>query len=217
MNYRNGRNYENLQKSNFPGVGKYGIPELAPTQFEGTYEYIPFNYALSARRQQGRAVHFFLDDYQFVRLWNRVDRYVSLLAKYDYVFSPDFSLYADFPVAVQIFNHFRKHWIGAYLQSEGIKVIPTITWSTTESFEWCFDGEPVGATVAVSCVGCMNSQASKTMFQIGYQEMIRRLQPETILLYGSGAAPKECFDAPARIIKIKAFQEKFGGYADHGR
>lgn len=124
---------------------------------------------------------FFIDDYQFQRLWTNIDAYIPMLQEFDYVLTPDFSLYLDYPKAVQIYNHYRKHWIGAYMQMLGIKVIPTIAWSDEESFDWCFDGEPEGGTVAVSSVGCMKNKDSKKLFIDGYKEMISRLHPETII------------------------------------
>lgn len=33
MNYRDQRNYENLTKRIYPGVGAYDIPQLEPVQF----------------------------------------------------------------------------------------------------------------------------------------------------------------------------------------
>lgn len=40
-------NFENLDKAIFPGVGKYGIPEIAPTTEYPAGEFIPMNYAMS--------------------------------------------------------------------------------------------------------------------------------------------------------------------------
>lgn len=127
-----------------------------------------------------------------------------MLGQFQYVLTPDFSTYTDFPKAIQIYNHYRKHWIGVYLQENGIKVIPTISWSTEESFDWCFDGEPVGSTVAVSSVGCMNNRDKKELFVKGYNAMIEKLHPQSIIFYGQ--IPDEC---KGNIIRIKAFQEKF--------
>ena len=127
-----------------------------------------------------------------------------MLSQFRCVMSPDFSTYTDFPKAIQIYNHYRKHWVGAYLQEAGIQVIPTISWSTPDSFEWCFDGEPEGATVAVSSVGCMNSKEKKALFLTGYKEMVRRLQPETIIFYGN--VPDECM---GNIVRVRAFTDKF--------
>ena len=127
-----------------------------------------------------------------------------MLQRFRYVMSPDFSTYTDFPKAIQIYNHYRKHWVGAYLQEAGIQVIPTISWSTPDSFEWCFDGEPEGGTVAVSSVGVMNSKEKIALFLAGYEEMVRRLHPETIIFYGS--VPDEC---KGKIVRVRAFMEKF--------
>lgn len=201
--YKNNKNYENLQRMIFDGVGKYGIPEIKPTSYKGS-EFIPFNYAKSWKDRKGKGVHFFVDDYQFNRLWNAPDRYIDMLAEFECVMSPDFSTYTDFPKAIQIYNHYRKHWVGAYLQMHGIDVIPTISWSNKESFEWCFDGEPEGSTVAISSVGCMKNKEANKLFVGGYKEMVKRLQPETIIFYGQ--IPDECM---GNIVRVKAFSDKF--------
>lgn len=210
--YRNSRSYENLEKRNFKGAGSFGIPELQPTQFNGNCDFVSFNYALGTKDRENKGVHFFIDDYQFKRLWTKVDRYVDMLSQFKYVMTPDFSTYTDFPKAMQIYNHFRKHWIGAYLQEQGIDVISTISWSTPDSFEWCFDGEPKGGCVAVSSVGCSNIKAKKELFLIGYEEMIKRLQPKTVIFYGT--VPEEC---QGNIVSIKAFSERFKGEISNGR
>lgn len=196
--------YENLQYSRFEGVGKYNIPQIKGTNRTDIKELVGFNYAKTLTDTVGKGIHFFLDDYQFLRIWREPDKYISILRKFDFVLSPDFSLYADFPVAMQIYNHYRKHWCGAYWESCGIEVIPTIGWSTPDSFDWCFDGEPVGGTVAVSAIGTQNNDLAKELFLQGYEEMIRRLSPETIIFYGD--VPKEC---RGNILKIEAFQAKF--------
>lgn len=184
-------------------MGPYEIPQIEVTHFESC-EFIGFNYAAKAKKREEKGIHFFLDDYQFERLWKTPDRYLSMLYDFKYVMSPDFSTYTDFPKIIQIYNHYRKHWIGAYLQENGIDVIPTISWSTPDSYEWCFDGEPEGGTVAVSSVGTQKNKKTKELFILGYKEMVRRLQPETIIFYGN--VPEECTE---NIVRIKAFQEKF--------
>lgn len=199
--YRSTKSYENQQKMIFDGTGEYGIPEIEPTTYNPC-DFISFNYAKTCKQPEKKGVHFFLDDYQFNRLWNNPDTYIKMLSKFRYVMSPDFSTYTDFPKALQIFNHFRKHWLGAYMQMYGIDVIPTISWSDEESFEWCFDGEPVGGVVAVSSVGVMNSKERKLLFMDGYNEMMKKLQPETVLFYGQ--IPEKC---TGNIIKIKSFGE----------
>lgn len=196
--YRQTKNYENLQKRIFDGVGEYGIPQIHPTTYKKC-EWIGFNYARSGKNRSGKGVHFFLDDYQFNSVWQTPDKYLDMFRQFTHVMSPDFSTYTDFPKAIQIYNHYRKHWVGAYLQENGVNVIPTISWSTPDSFEWCF-----GGVVAVSSVGAANSKAKKKLFMAGYNEILARLQPKAVLFMGK--VPEEC---TGNIVQIKAFTERF--------
>lgn len=195
--------YENLEKIIFVGNGKFDIPTIAPEEID-CVEFIGVNYAKTEKGPNEKGVHFFVDDYQFTRFWNRPNAYIKMLQKFKCVFSPDFSIYTDFPKAMQIYNHYRKHWLGAYWQLMGIKVIPTIGWSDKESFEWCFDGEPISSTVAVSSVGTQQGKLTKQRFIDGYKEMMRRLKPTKIYFYGK--VPEEC---EGNIVQIQSFQERF--------
>lgn len=201
--YRKCRNYENLTKARFIGAGPYDIPILTADSIS-VDSFIGFNYAKTCKNPTEKALHFFVDDYQFLRLWTNPDAYIPILQKFKAVCTPDFSLYTDFPPAIQIYNHYRKHWLGAYMQMHGIKVIPTIAWSDEQSLEWCFDGEPVGGSVIISSVGTQANNESKRLFKLGYDEMLKRLSPKKIYLYG--LIPKGIEDS--RIERIPAFQEK---------
>ena len=181
--YRTERNYENLNKGIFPGAGRFDIPILRP-ELTTAENWISFNYAKGCEEPSEHGVHFFVDDYQFNRIWAHPDNYLGMMARFDTVCTPDFSTYTDFPRIIQIYNHYRKHWLGAYWQAHGIKVIPTISWSTPDSFAWCFDGEPIGGAVAVSSVGTQANPESADLFMAGYNEMLRRLQPAQIIFYG---------------------------------
>lgn len=184
------RSFENLDKYIFPGVGPYDIPAIEPVSEYPSGEFIPMNYAGIEKNPAAKNVHCFVDDYQFVRYWNAPDRYVPGLLRFRAVCAPDFSTYADMPAAMQIYNHYRKHWLAAYWQRCGMTVYPTISWSTPESYEWCFDGEPVGGVVAVSSVGTQADAESRRLFLRGYEEMMKRLTPTWVIFYGN--IPEKC-------------------------
>ena len=80
-------------------------------------------------------IHFYLDDYQFERLWREPTIYLEKLKEYDCFFTPDFSLYLNMPIAMKIWNIYRSRLIGQFYQRQGIKVIPRISWSEIESFD----------------------------------------------------------------------------------
>lgn len=199
MLYRQTCNYENLQKTIFNGVGPFGIPRIDPETPE-VDDFIGFNFAKTCKDPESKGIHFFVDDYQFTRLWTVPDNYLDMLRRFKAVCTPDFSTYTDFPAAIQIYNHYRKHWLGAYWQQNGITVIPTISWSDEASFAWCFDGEPVGGAVAVSSVGTQASSRSRGLFLDGYNAMLECLQPAVV--YFHGMVPDQC---GGNIVPVKTF------------
>ena len=183
-------NFENLDKFTFSGVGKYEIPQIDPETKYPSGEFVGMNYALTEKFPESKIMHCFVDDYQFIRYWNNPDKYLPVLSNFSAVCSPDFSTYTDMPLAMQIYNHYRKHWLAAYWQLNGITVYPTISWSDESSYGWCFDGEPVGGVVAVSSVGTQKNKESKRLFLLGYEEMMKRLDPAWVIFYG--IVPEEC-------------------------
>ena len=205
-------NFENLDKFMFSGVGKYEIPRINPVIEYPKGEFIPMNYANSHKAPGDVNVHCFVDDYQFVRYWKYPDRYIPILQRFRTVCSPDFSTYTDMPMAMQIYNHYRKHWLAAYWQLHGITVYPTISWSTPDSYEWCFDGEPVGGIVAVSSVGTQKNKDAKHLFLQGYEEMMKRLDPKWVIFYGN--VPDEC---DWNVIRIKPHQDSIRERRDRKR
>lgn len=120
MSYKQQRNYENLNKAMFDGVGEFDVPQIHPIHDVDVTNWISFNYAKGCEEPEEHGVHFFIDDYQFLRVWTNPDQYVRMLSKFQAVCTPDFSTYTDFPKAIQVYNHYRKHWVGAYLQMHGV-------------------------------------------------------------------------------------------------
>lgn len=196
------RDTENWYKFEYERVGKYGFPTMESVHIE-PQKAIPFNYAKGCKEPENSCVHFFLDDYQFDRVWRQPERYAEMLLRFHSVTTPDFSIYTDMPEILQMYNHYRKQWLGAYWQELGMQVIPTVSWSTEDSFKWCFDGIPKNSCVAVSSVGCMNNKNSKNGFIKGYEEMIRRLKPEIILFFG-----KKPEEISGNIVEMGSFQEQ---------
>lgn len=175
----------NLQFNDLERVaGKYQMPiiqkEIVKTPKK---QPLGFNYVLSTK-EKDRAVHMFLDDYQIERLWGSPEMYVEKLMDFDCVFTPDFSLYSDMPIAMQIWNTYRSRLVGQIMQDNGIKVIPTVSWGAPETFEFCFDGIEQGSIVVVSTIGVKRDEEATKIWRDGMDEMIKRIQPHAIWVYG---------------------------------
>lgn len=184
--------------------GKYDVPVLKKCDIDCD-DFIAFNSAKSCMDRENVGVHFFIEDYQFSRIWNRPTQYMEMLKAFKCVCSPDYSLYSEYPLSVKLFNNFKNHWLGAYWQDRGIPVIPTITWDDKNSYDWCFDGFPTNSCVAVSSVGTQKVLENKLKFLHGYSEMVKRLSPTKIFFWGK--IPDELNDEK-NIIKVPSFCEK---------
>lgn len=146
-------------------------------------ELIGFNYAKSSKNKN-TGIHFYVDDYQFERVWNYPEKYLDTLFEYDCILTPDFSLYMDMPMPMKIWNIYRSRQIGAYYQSRGIKVIPTISWAEEETFKFCFKGIPKSSIVSISTIGVKRDEDALKVWKAGVDEMIKQIEPSAILIYG---------------------------------
>jgi hypothetical protein len=110
---------------------------------------------------------------------------------------------------LQLWNTYRSRWCGRFWQEQGFTVIPTVSWSTAESHDFCFLGLPRRSVVAVSAVGVnLDQPLEYRLFVDGYLEMVRRLEPLVVLAYGR--IPAVCHGAvevvtyPTRWTGIRA-------------
>lgn len=165
--------------------GHFDIPAAHGTEELPVLEWVDFSSARSMPgNNSGKGIMFYLDDYRFSSVWNQPQKYISLLKRFGAVMSPDFSMYTDMPLAIQLYNHYRRMWCSAYWEAHGIKVIPCICWSDERSFDFCFDGQPHSSIVSVSTVGTQRYAQSKENFRRGYEKMIKTLTPKKVLVYG---------------------------------
>ena len=197
----NAYNLDNFDSNR--AAGFYDMPILQACDYIPD-DLIGFNYALSSKEHE-KGIHFFIDDYQFERVWNNPAKYIDIISKYACALTPDFSLYMDMPRAMKVWNIYRSRLIGQMMQDVGIEVIPTLSWAEPETFQFCFDGIEPGGTVAVSTVGVMNDKESKKIWAAGMDEAIKRIQPKTVICYGSKIDYK--FKCDVKYIGARKFKE----------
>ena len=162
--------------------GFYQMPKLYPCDTVPD-DIRSFNYMMSAT-ETNFGIHFYCDDYQFERVWNRPEMYLPKMRDFQCMFTPDFSLYLDMPMAMKIWNVFRSRLIGQMMQRDGLEVIPTVSWAEKETFSFCFDGLPKDATLSISTIGVKQDKTATKIWRDGVDEMMKRLTPKRILIYG---------------------------------
>jgi hypothetical protein len=179
--------YENMHlMDGMTFTSRNHIPQLLP--YNGTVDFELVAYS-DWRKNSGvnQALHFFLDDYRFRnQLWYNLEQTSYSIRKFDYYFTPDYSMWVDVPTEFyNIENLFRTRFAGAYWQQTcGYNVIPTASWGNRDSFQYCFEGLPENSIIAVCGTGHHHCSAAERLFHYALRELEEQKSPTLILVYG---------------------------------
>lgn len=171
-------------------AGVFEFPVIQPTD-RVPNRLIPFS-KVTGCRDFDQWVHFYEFDYLFEKAWRNPRRYLPILRRFNGVILPDFSVYRDMPLVMQLWNIYRSRAIGFWLQANGVEVIVNVRWGDRRTYRVCCDGAPRGCAIAVGTVGAIQSVEDRRFFEEGLAVVIRRLNPKAIVVYGS--APKDVFN-----------------------
>ena len=149
-------------------------------------------------------VCFFIDDKKFADdgsvsekgndIWRENKFVLKVLRHFAGAITPDFSLNQDFPYPIKIYNVYRARAFGYWLGKNGIAVINSVRWGTPETYDYMFDGLPTDDMLCIGTVGGSPFKLEdRERFEEGLRELVRRLHPRCIIVYGSANYP--CFDA----------------------
>ena len=159
----------------------YEFPIVKNTTYRPA-KAIPFNTAKRSEKFD-HWLHFYIYDYFFERVWNNPSRYLPLFKKFAGVITPDFSLYRNLPLAMQVWNTYRNRALGYWLQNNGISIITNVRWGDERTYEFAFEGLRQGGTYAVGSNGGIQNKTDRYYFKKGLGKMVEALQPDTIVNY----------------------------------
>ncbi|MCR4594170.1 MAG: DUF4417 domain-containing protein [Clostridiales bacterium] len=173
-----------FMRNTFTPTGKWGIPLVRKQNIDlSCVELIACSDTKAndnaINKQKG--VHFFVDDWRFTGIYSNPERTLKRYSQYKFLLTPDFSTYSDMDPWRQIESIAQNRWVGAYWQSKGLSVIPTMSWGLSPSFEFCFDGVEEGCIVAVGMVGCKKNRLG---YMRGYDKMLCTVNPSAIICFG---------------------------------
>lgn len=168
---------------------------------------VPFSKAMSKSWNDFDCwVMFYEHDVKFERLWNNPKQYLEKLKKFKGIISPDFSLYRNMPLVMQQWNTYRSRALAVWLQKNDVEIIPNVRFNDERTYDFCFDGIEKFKTISVGTHGCIKNKIDKDYFKKGLAELVNRLSPKTIIVYG--ATPDDIFkvykDAEIEIISFES-------------
>mgnify|MGYP003420666459 CR=1 FL=1 len=178
-------------KGDYPIIGTSTIPDKLVIVNSNDYKSIT----------EGCTITMFQDDYIIERFWNNPMAYIERFEVAGAVMSPDYSLLVGMPKPMQMWQVYRNRLVGHIWETKGINVVPTIGWSDSDSFEYCFEGVEKESIITVSNIGCRNDD-NKSYFDAGFNAMIKAINPKKIVFMCNNKY-KSYYEGDDRIIFIK--------------
>ncbi len=179
----NGKTYRLQIFNDLDVENEFGMPIVKNYNGEKPVALQAFNKAV-VNKKYDKTVHFYLNDKEFIRILTYPEKYLEILKRFTSVISPDFSQYIDMPHPMRFYHCFLNKAFAAYWRNNGVNVIPNVTWSTPDSYDYSFAGIEKNGVIAINCTGVKKTGYSKYLWLEGYQEAVKRLQPKCIVRYG---------------------------------
>ncbi len=178
-------------------AGDYDMPEVSNDDEIASIDYLALYSDLQDyNKTDNTCVAFYQYDHVFDGihgLYNsiiyqdekRLSKFRERFKNVKYIVSPDYSLFGDFPNALQIFNVYKSRVCLVWLiANTNAKIIPNVRWTFSFTYEYCFDGIKKGSNIAIGVLGQMHHKDNKAMFLQGFKKAIDTIEPKTILVYG---------------------------------
>ena len=140
-------------------------------------------------------------------MWNNAFKYMDNLLEHPGIVSWDFSMYRNMPFSLQQWNFFRGRLIGILYEIMGGECIPNIRPTDSRSLVYALDGIPTECTIAMGSVGNLRDRGDRAVFEQYVEEVVRRLRPANIIVYGE--APDDVFHSAREAgIPVRSYPTK---------
>lgn len=137
-------------------------------------------------------VGFFADDFRFEKVWNNAIELMEFYKENEVkaLLTPNFSLWADEPLPFQILSTYKTQWCGRFWQEAGMKVVPTLNFSTKESYDFCFLGVPKETPLVFFQVRNPANQKEIDIALQGIEKAHKIINFKKAYFYGAGKTKK---------------------------
>lgn len=183
-------NFHMLENINL--YGKYEVPYIP--KYDGPIPKKIISYIKTTAHPNEYFMHFYLYDYRFDGkngVWYgcqkdsaKIKSLLEKLKKYCGVISTDFSIYVDLPLAAQIWNIYRDRVMCMWLRKHGLNVIFNLRWGDFRTYDLVFSGIEKHGIIAVGSHGLIKHPENRQIFMDGFKEMIKRIEPSHLIIYG---------------------------------
>lgn len=189
----------------------YDIPFIEPENIDisalnnGLWLINLKNVSSKDRHPERKIVHSFCFDDKLRSAYKNPLNFLRRVARYYAVSSFDFSMDIKMDFTQILSAVHDNRWSGAFMQSNGKKVIPTVGWLTETSYDICFAGLRDGGVFLISTLGA-NNPVSSPVFLAGYRELRSRFPYTKIICVG------DCISGMDNDVCFVKYEESFGSW-----
>lgn len=161
-------------------LNPYGdFPVVPSVSFPTNLEFVPFNKFSDCFT----IPHFFIDDAYFEKVWKFPLKYKGLFSDCRYMIMPDFSIYYDIPLPLQLYNSYRSKWLASFY-SQFCSVLPNVSLGGDPALFPLFSkGFPVGSDLAFSFIGSLGSRYEADIAFKQYYYIQEHLRPARFFVW----------------------------------
>lgn len=138
----------------------------------------------SVLNKNNTIIDFFDNDDVLKRFINNPLKYVPIFDGFLAVATPDYSIYQNSNGIKILCNIFDSRWAGAFWQSRGLNIIPTVSWAKDNTYDICFSGIEKNSIVMISTLGVLKNHDTFQKFINGFLELKKRIDPSLIIVVG---------------------------------
>jgi hypothetical protein len=199
----------------FPSSNQWGIPDLLPSGLSTAipertisdhyygrtaeeikehsahvYEY-PWNKVLWTTPPPRGVLNFYCYDIFFESLWFDAAQMIPQLkkVKWDGIISPDFSVFKEMPLAVNLYNVYRSRWCARYWQEAGLPIIPSIQSCSDETLEMSITTLPKHCpVVSVQARTTQGQKQARDADIARIHRLLEHCKVDNLLIYGGDEA-----------------------------
>lgn len=174
---------------NFVHRDIYDIPFIEKDDIDisdicnGKWLISPNNMSSKDKFANRKIVHSFRFDKELIRYFNNPIQFLHKASAYYAITSFDFSMSPQMGFHEIYEATYNNRWIGAFAQSLGKKVIPTVGWVDKKYYDITFAGLRDGSVIIISTLGA-NNEESRPVFLNGYYDLRTRFPNSKILCVG---------------------------------
>jgi len=188
----------------FPCGGPNQIPELSRLQIDvAPSSLVAFDQLSRVSDPKNTALHFYVHDRKFKSILVNPEKYVDKFAKYGALLTPDITLGTEMPTWMRIQKTHLSRSVGAFFEQRQFTVIPSLRWVDLSDLDFVCEGVPRNSVIAVSGFGSFRDAKLKRVFEAGLQEVVARLEPDCIVIYGHVSC--ELLDSISKSTTLRNF------------